>query len=183
LSVVRFRPAVNVPRPEPLSAFDESGAALIFGVAAGLCLSGARRGAPRSRNVRRRLHMREDELDELSEEERAQIVSEMDGMAPYRNIVGFLGLLMLGNSLPDAIFTVLKHYAGIRGSETLDTGMLSFDAVLAIVGAGILYSAFVFMAPSDLSADALKKTTTSKESESRQEVQDAPPQATRASTG
>jgi len=182
LSVVRFRPAVQLfgPTPKPLPSLHEGEAALLVGAAAGLYLSKARRTPPRSRNARRRLHVQEDELGELTDEERERLAPEMDGMAPYRNIVGLVGLLLLGKSLPDAIFTLLKHFAGIRGSEVLDTGMLGLDAVLAMAGAAILYCAIVFMAPRDLSANVLQKTTTSGEPKSRQEVQDAPPQATGA---
>lgn len=83
----------------------------------------------------------------LTQEQREQLAGELDGMGQFRNIVGFLGLLLLGKALPDAVFSVLKHLAKIRGSEVLDYGMLGVDATLVVFGAGMLYAAVVGMAP------------------------------------
>jgi hypothetical protein len=83
----------------------------------------------------------------MSDEQRARIEREVDGTGPFRNIVGFLGLLLVGKALPDAVFSVLRHMAGIRGAEVLDTGMLTLDAVLVVVGVGLLYTAIVLMGP------------------------------------
>lgn len=71
----------------------------------------------------------------------------MDDMAPFRNTVGFLGLLLLGKALPDAVFAVLRNWAGIRGAEKLDYAMLGADALFSAVGVGLLYTAIVLMAP------------------------------------
>ena len=83
------------------------------------------------------------EWRELSEQELAQL----DDLAPYRNVVGFLGLLVLAKALPDALFAVLRHLAGIRGAERLDYNMLAFDGLLTAVGVALLYTAVVFMQP------------------------------------
>jgi len=78
------------------------------------------------------------------------MLEQMDGLAPFRNIVGFLGLLVVGKSVPDAVFAFLRHWAKIRGDENLDYGMLGADAIFALVGAGLIYVAVVFMAPPQL---------------------------------
>ncbi|CAK9110683.1 unnamed protein product [Durusdinium trenchii] len=71
---------------------------------------------------------------EPSKEELAAAAAEMDEMAPFRNTVGFLGLLLLGKALPDAVFAVLRNWAGIRGAEKLDYAMLGADALFSAVG-------------------------------------------------
>ncbi|CAK0881086.1 unnamed protein product, partial [Prorocentrum cordatum] len=73
----------------------------------------------------------------LTEEERAMMAEQMDGMAPFRNITGFFGLLMMGKAIPDAAFMYLRKLAGIRGAENLDFNMFGFDLLLAIVGGGL----------------------------------------------
>lgn len=77
-------------------------------------------------------------------------MAELDDLKPYRQVVGFLGLLVLGKALPDAVFAVLRHWAGIRGAEVLDLGLLAFDGLFAAVGLGLLYTAVVLMAPERL---------------------------------
>ena len=85
---------------------------------------------------------------EPSKEELEAAAAQMDDMAPFRNTVGFLGLLLLGKALPDAVFAVLRNWAGIRGAEKLDYAMLGADALFSAVGVGLLYTAIVLMAPS-----------------------------------
>eukprot|EP00933_Yihiella_yeosuensis_P061625 TRINITY_DN6445_c3_g1_i1.p1 TRINITY_DN6445_c3_g1~~TRINITY_DN6445_c3_g1_i1.p1 ORF type:complete len:219 (-),score=28.64 TRINITY_DN6445_c3_g1_i1:97-753(-) len=89
-------------------------------------------------------------MRKLSEEERAMLAQQMDSLAPYRNIVAFLGLLIFGKAAPDAIFSLLRHFAGMRGSENLDYPMLASDAVFSLVGIAMLYSAFKYLGPPEI---------------------------------
>mmetsp|Transcript_29814 Transcript_29814/g.67559 ORF Transcript_29814/g.67559 Transcript_29814/m.67559 type:complete len:221 (+) Transcript_29814:51-713(+) len=128
---------------------------LVIGLVWGVMRGGtsvARRSRRRSlRGVATRRSSWEDEQSYLTPEERAQMAAQMDdSLAPFRNIVCFLGLLFLGKAVPDALFSVLKHWAGMRGSEYLDFGMLGFDGVIALAGAGMIYGAFKYLGPTEL---------------------------------
>eukprot|EP00930_Biecheleria_cincta_P047444 TRINITY_DN32898_c0_g1_i1.p1 TRINITY_DN32898_c0_g1~~TRINITY_DN32898_c0_g1_i1.p1 ORF type:complete len:222 (-),score=34.39 TRINITY_DN32898_c0_g1_i1:230-895(-) len=82
----------------------------------------------------------------LTSEEREELASMMDGNGPFRNITGFIGLLLAGKALPDMIFSVIKQ----------EYGMLGIDAVLALVGAGLLWTAVKFLGPPEIPEDVME---------------------------
>ncbi|CAE7352348.1 unnamed protein product [Symbiodinium sp. CCMP2592] len=91
----------------------------------------------------------EERYWELSEEERARLVEEMDTNAPYRYLLLFLAALLVGKALPDAVFSYLKNLAGIRGA-VLDPSMLAFDALLCGLGVGLAYAAVTLLGPPEI---------------------------------
>eukprot|EP00929_Paragymnodinium_shiwhaense_P094773 TRINITY_DN5554_c0_g1_i1.p2 TRINITY_DN5554_c0_g1~~TRINITY_DN5554_c0_g1_i1.p2 ORF type:complete len:220 (-),score=32.66 TRINITY_DN5554_c0_g1_i1:363-1022(-) len=88
------------------------------------------------------------DIDNLSYEEQRALVDSMDGMAPYRYIVGFLGLLLVGKAIPDALFAVLRNAAGMQNS-TIDPGMMGLDAFLTLVGGAMIWAALTLLGPPD----------------------------------
>ncbi|CAE7237712.1 unnamed protein product [Symbiodinium sp. CCMP2456] len=91
----------------------------------------------------------EERYWELSEEERARLMEEMDTNAPYRYLLLFLAALLVGKALPDAVFSYLKNLAGIRGA-VLDPSMLAFDALLCGLGVGLAYAAVTLLGPPEI---------------------------------
>ena len=88
----------------------------------------------------------EERYWELSEDERARLLEEMDTNAPYRYLLLFLAALLVGKALPDAVFSYLKNLAGIRGA-VLDPSMIAFDALLCGLGVGLAYAAVTLLGP------------------------------------
>jgi len=80
----------------------------------------------------------------------------MDGNGPYRNVLGFIGLLLVGKALPDMIFSVLKYLLKMRGGETLDYGMMGLDVTFVAVGAGVLWAAFTYMGPPEVPEEVME---------------------------
>ncbi|CAE7310312.1 unnamed protein product [Symbiodinium natans] len=103
----------------------------------------------RTRRCKARALPDEERYWELSEEERARFVEEMDTNAPYRYLLLFLAALLVGKALPDAVFSYLKNLAGIRGA-VLDPSMLAFDALLCGLGVGLAYAALTLLGAPEL---------------------------------
>eukprot|EP00971_Amphidinium_carterae_P119903 2374877-Amphidinium_carterae.1 len=87
----------------------------------------------RSRLARAALPIEEERWAQLTEEQRAQLIEDMDSNAPYRYLLLFIAALFIGKALPDAVFSYLRNLAGMRGA-TLDPQMLAFDGLLCVLG-------------------------------------------------